>query len=224
MEKKHKSYFVTSTGTNVGKTFILCSLVNMLVNKGYKVSAIKPIISGWDINDPTMDSLQIIENSKLSINKDIDNVSPWRFKEPLSPDIAANRENKSIDFEKLVNFCSKSLSSEYNFIEGVGGIMVPISQNKTILDLIKSLDIPIILIIGNYLGSISHTLTALEVIKAHSISVKKIVFTENEINSIDTNEVLNSIKNFTNIPIVKIPNVTKRNLYRDYQVLNQIIL
>lgn len=222
--KKTKSYFITSSGTNVGKTFILCSLINMLVKENYDVSAIKPIITGWEANDSNMDTFRIIKSLDLKITQNLtDKISPWRFKEPLSPDIAANIENKTINFHQLLSFCKTSCNSEYNLIEGIGGVMVPLNKDKTILDLIKSLDIPVILIVGNYLGSISHTLTAIKAIESYSIDLHSVILTENEINNINTESVLRSIRNFSDADIFKIPNVKEKNFYEDFKILKQII-
>ena len=86
----------------------------------------------------------------------IDAMSPWRFTAPLSPDMAAAREGRTIDFVALVDFCrqtiedcsDKSDSTGITLIEGVGGVMVPLTQTHTVLDWITELNIPSIIVVG----------------------------------------------------------------------------
>ena len=142
-------------------------LINRSIELNYKVSAIKPIISGFNKNNFEETDTGIIINALNTPKIDINKISPWRFKEPLSPDLAAKNEGKYINFEELIHFCEQSINSKNNdlvLVEGVGGTMVPINDKFTIMDLIIKLNIPIILTIGSYLGSISHTLNAYEIL------------------------------------------------------------
>jgi dethiobiotin synthetase len=177
-----KKLLITSTGTDIGKTHYICNLIKNLKKQGKTVKALKPIISGLDFNDlKNNDSAQILKALGEKITKEnILKISPFNFKTPASPDIAAQQENKpQLNYEELTTFCQNFLndnSHDYALIEGVGGIMVPINQQKTTLNLIKDLNIENILITGNYLGTISHTLTALETLKSHKIKIKEIIF------------------------------------------------
>ena len=162
-----KPIFITSTGTNIGKTYLTNLLIQRAMMLNYRIKAIKPIISGFNINNLDESDSGIILKA-LGKNKSyLDKISPWRFETPLSPDMAANIAKKEINFKELISFCNSHIISKDEdilVIEGVGGTMVPINNKFTILDLMKSLDIPIILTIGSYLGTISHTLNAYEVL------------------------------------------------------------
>ena len=150
--------------------------------------AIKPVISGWE-DTPTAiaesDTGQLLAAQGLDPTpENIAACSPFRFKEPLSPDMAAAREGKEIDFDGLVGFCRKALEKEGPdgtlLIEGVGGVMVPLTDRHTVLDWMAALDLPVLLVVGSYLGTISHTLTAAHVLRARHLAIRAIVISESE--------------------------------------------
>tara|TARA_B110000003_G_C16498899_1_gene476584 strand:- start:5 stop:673 length:669 start_codon:yes stop_codon:yes gene_type:complete len=194
-----KHAFITSTGTNIGKTFLTKILIKRAIELNLKVNALKPIISGFNINNLNeTDTGIILESLNASLN-DIDKISPWRFKDPLSPDIAAENERKYINFQDLLRFCKNNINNknyDLTLIEGVGGTMVPINDKYTIMDLITDLNIPIILTIGSYLGSISHTLNAYEILNKHNINISSIVMMQSEINDVGCETTLKSLKNY----------------------------
>ena len=205
-----KPIFITSTGTNIGKTYLTSLIIKKAQALNFKVNAIKPIISGFNIENFNTTDTGIISAALGKDKSSIEEVSPWRFEAPLSPDQAAYKENKEIVFKELIDFCLKTLNSKKNIndivlIEGVGGTMVPINNKYTTLDLMKALDIPVILIIGSYLGSISHTLNAYEVLVQNNINVNSIVVSESEENNIGINQtrktLLNHIKNISIFPL-----------------------
>jgi len=205
-----KPIFITSTGTNIGKTYLTSLIIKKAQALNYKVNAIKPIISGFNIENFNTTDTGIISAALGKNQSSIEEVSPWRFEAPLSPDQAAYKENKEIVFKELIDFCLKNLNPIKNIndivlIEGVGGTMVPINNKYTTLDLMKALDIPVILIIGSYLGSISHTLNAYEVLIQNNININSIVISESEENNIGINQtrktLLNHIKNISIFPL-----------------------
>ena len=119
--------------------------------------------------------------------KNINQISPWRFKEAASPHFAAENIGKEIDYLEVLKFCSQSISqaiSQTNsnqtlLIETAGGIMTPINYKKTFLDLAADLKIKVLLITANYLGSISHTLSVVECLKNKKIFIEKIIVNQN---------------------------------------------
>jgi len=195
-----KPIFITSTGTNIGKTYLTSLIIKKAQALNYKVNAIKPIISGFNIENFNTTDTGIISAALGKNQSSIEEVSPWRFEAPLSPDQAAYKENKEIVFKELIDFCLKNLNPIKNIndivlIEGVGGTMVPINNKYTTLDLMKALDIPVILIIGSYLGSISHTLNAYEVLTQNNININSIVINESEENDIGINQTRKTLLN-----------------------------
>jgi dethiobiotin synthetase len=135
-------------------------------------------------------------------------IAPWRFRAPLSPDLAAARENRGIAFDELVAFSRAAVARNNGilFIEGVGGIMVPIDAQRTVLDWMAALGIPLLLVVGGYLGTISHTLTALDVLAQRKLSLAAIVVSESERNPVELEDTVASIARFSNgVDVVGLP-------------------
>lgn len=204
------AYFVTSTGTDIGKTFVTAGLIRYLREAGQAVQALKPVVSGYDSSVvATSDPAVLLKAlGKEASAEEIAAVTPWRFRAPLSPDLAAARENRPIDFDALVGFSRAAVEGNKGilFIEGVGGIMVPIDSKRTVLDWMAALGIPLILVVGGYLGTISHTLTALDVLAQRKLKVAAIVVSESERNPVELDETVASLTRFTDAtPVIGLP-------------------
>jgi dethiobiotin synthetase len=173
--------FVTGTGTDVGKTFVTAALVHHLRSQGKDVDAYKPLVSGFEPaniagSDPGILLAALGRGDTLD---EVERIAPWRLAPPLSPDLAARQEGRSIDFQALVAFSQSAAEGHGTvFIEGVGGIMVPLDETHTVLDWMSALRIPVLLVAGSYLGTISHTLTALQVLAQRSLDVAGVVVSE----------------------------------------------
>ncbi len=158
--------FITGTGTDVGKTFVASSLIRLFRRMGREVEAIKPVVSGFDPQAAeTSDPGILLEALGRPVTPDeIERISPWRYRAPLSPDLAATMERRRIDVGQVIAYCQEAAAHRRDvlLIEGAGGIMVPLDGQRTILDVMMALRLPLVLVTGSYLGSISHTLTALE--------------------------------------------------------------
>lgn len=170
------AYFITSTGTGIGKTFTSCALLHAARQAGIAARGVKPVISGWQEGEET-DTAQMI--AAMGGDVAVDEVSPWRFAAPLSPHRAAALEGRSLPVEELVAWLRTcAMGPQLSLIEGVGGVMVPLTNHVTVLDWMKALGLPVILVTGSYLGTISHTLTALEVLGAAGLEVRALVMNE----------------------------------------------
>jgi dethiobiotin synthetase len=174
--------FITATGTDIGKTFVSAGLIRHFRDAGRPVDAIKPVVSGfdpgaWQDSDPA--ALLAALGRPLTL-AEAERISPWRFKAPLSPHMAAQRENRAIAFQDVVEFCRRAMAARRGMllIEGIGGIMVPLDDHRTVLDWMSVLRIQIVLVAGSYVGTISHTLTALEVLARRNLDVAAIVVSE----------------------------------------------
>jgi dethiobiotin synthetase len=133
----------------------------------------------------------------------LDRISPWRFAAPLSPDMAAAREGKSIDFDAMIKLCRDVVAASDGtlFIEGVGGVMVPLDARFTVLDWMVALDLPVVLVTGSYLGTISHTLTALDVLVRRNLKLAGLVVNESP-TDIPLKDTIAAIKRFApNVPL-----------------------
>ncbi|MEP7030456.1 MAG: dethiobiotin synthase [Pseudolabrys sp.] len=196
------AYFVTATGTDIGKTFVTAGLIRYLRNAGSAVAALKPIVSGYDSSVvETSDPAVLLKALGRHVTADeIASIAPWRFRAPLAPDLAAARENRTIEFDELVGFSRKAISASTGmlFVEGVGGIMVPLDGKRTVLDWMAALNIPLLLVVGGYLGAISHTLTALDVLAQRNLKIAAIVVSESERGTVELDDTVASITRFSN--------------------------
>lgn len=175
------AYYVTSTGTDIGKTFVSCALIRALRAQRRAVGAFKPVLSGYDQYQGS-DAARLLE-ALGGGEADLDAMSPLRFTAPLAPSSAAKLEGERLELPHLVHLCVESIreaGSRVLLIEGAGGVMSPIAEGATNLDLIVNLRIPALLVTGSYLGSVSHTLTALMALEQNSIPVAAIVVSESE--------------------------------------------
>jgi len=203
-----KAYFIFAIGTDIGKTYIIQQIIKEIIFRNIAIQAIKPIASGFLFEDENSDSVKILKSLGLEVNrKNIENITPYHFSDAVSPNIAAKRNNSKIIFHDLLTFCQNKITQSKNnnqilLIEGAGGIMTPINEDKNFLDLAKVLKIPIILITGNYLGSISHTLTALKAIDYCDIEVSGVILNKSPMidcnSGIEDLEFVDIITNFSN--------------------------
>jgi dethiobiotin synthetase len=201
--------FVTSSGTNIGKTFVTLRLIAELVSAGRTVRALKPVASGFDgVNIEQSDTGLLLRAMGLEpLAENIDAVSPWRFAAPLSPDMAAAREQSSIPFDALVAACRTAGDlAGVTLIEGIGGVMVPLDAQHTVLDWIAALDAPTLLVVGSYLGSLSHSLTALAALRQRGVTVAGIVVSESPEQPVPAAETVATLARFAgSIPARLLP-------------------
>lgn len=201
--------FVTSTGTDIGKTHVSALILRQLRARGLNPLGLKPVLSGYD--DATLkdsDPARLLEAmGEAPTAESITTIAPWRFAAPLSPDMAAQAEGRSLPYAEMVAFCAETAARHEGplLVEGVGGVMVPLDDRHTVLDWIAALEFPAVLVAGTYLGTISHTLTALEVLKARSIPVRAVILSETEGSTVPTAETVATLRRFSETDIRVVP-------------------
>ena len=185
-----KGIFITATGTDVGKTYISALIVKKLREIGLNCGYYKPALSGAEIFNGEIipgDCDYVFKQARISLNPS-DYVS-YIYKEPVSPHLAAELENKPIKLEKIKkNFEHIKQKFDYIVVEGAGGIACPfnLGQEKLMLtDVIKALGLDIIIVSCAALGTINSTLLTVEYAKQHGITVKGII-----LNSYDKNDFM----------------------------------
>jgi len=202
-------YFITGAGTGVGKTFVTCGLVGALRDAGRSVAALKPVISGYDDSEiGESDSGQILSAlGREATSENAAGISPWRFREPLSPDMASAREEREIDFDALVEWSAATgREADFRLIEGVGGVLVPLTETRTVLDWIAALGCPALLVGGSYLGTLNHTLTALHVLRDAGVEVPAIIVSESEDQPVPLSETVEALERFSaGVPVFGLP-------------------
>jgi dethiobiotin synthetase len=200
--------FITATGTDIGKTFVAVSLIRHLRQMGRLVDAIKPVVSGFNPEQAaSSDPGVLLHALGLPVTApEIDRIAPWRFSAALSPDLAAAREGRIIDVESVITFCQTAIDQRKDIllIEGVGGVMVPLDGERTILDVMIALQLPLILVAGSYLGTISHTLTALDALYQRGLKVLATIVSETPGSSVPLDETVAAIGRFAE-PVIGLP-------------------
>jgi dethiobiotin synthetase len=202
--------FITATGTDIGKTFVTAGLIRHVRAGGHVADAIKPVVSGfdpaaWQDSDPA--ALIAALGRPLTLDE-AERVSPWRFAAPLSPHMAARQEGRAIAYTEVVELCRRRMAARRGvlLIEGIGGIMVPIDDRHTVLDWMTLLRIPVILVAGTYVGTVSHTLTALEVLVRRNLNVAAVVISESQGSAASLEDTVATVARFAGvIDVVGIP-------------------
>jgi dethiobiotin synthetase len=200
-----KRVFVTASGTDVGKTFVMCRLIAEFRAEGRRVRALKPVATGFDPANPEVsDTGRLIQAQHLPLTAEVvDATTRWRFAAPLSPDAAARREHRGIPFEELVAFCAAPADADTTLIEGVGGVMVPIDAEHTVLDWIEALAAKVLLVAGSYLGTLSHTLTAIEALRSRGIAPAAVIVSESPQQPMPLVETVETMQRFVpRVPVV----------------------
>lgn len=200
-----RGYFVTATGTDTGKTFCTAGLLRA----NPRLRAIKPLLSGYDPAEAAMsDSGQLLAAMGRDVTaQNIAAITPWRFKAPLSPDMAAAREGQSISYDDLLAFCRAELAKAPDglLIEGAGGAAVPLTETRMTADWIKDLALPVLLVTGSYLGSISHCITSAEFLLKREIPITAILLNESETAPVPTMETQGALARYLPCRIIPIP-------------------
>ncbi|WP_417459720.1 dethiobiotin synthase [Kordiimonas sp.] len=203
-----KGLFITSTGTEIGKTLVTATLCHQLKSAGKPVAAIKPIISG--VTDNTMDGSDtalIAASLGLPMTSNVvERISPFRYKAPLAPTMAAVLEGRALDYEDLIRTCRIAMAeNQFTLVEGVGGSFVPLTGDRLVADWIKDLGLESLLVVGSYLGTISHTIATLEAMRARGLVIRAIVISESAGDNPDLIKTANEIRQLTGLEVSTIP-------------------
>jgi dethiobiotin synthetase len=178
--------FITGIGTGVGKT-----IISAIVTEALEADYCKPVQAG--IEEITDSELV---RSLVTNNRTVVHPEAFRLKLPASPHIAAREEGLLIKTHDLAGYIL-SLPVESNkplIVEGAGGLLVPINENETILDLILALNCQTIIVSRNYLGSINHSLLTARELQRNNIKVAGWIFNDHFMN------YENEIAAWTNVP------------------------
>ncbi len=169
--------FVAGTDTGAGKTVITKLLARHLSKRGYKVATQKWVETG-------------VTKSR----------AVYSFKLAASPHLAAKAEGRTINIKKIKDSLKK-LSKKFDFVivEGTGGLLVPITEKKLLVDIVKEFNMPVLLVAANRLGTINHTLLSLEALRARKMKVLGVVLNKlsKQENALVMKDNLRIIKKFT---------------------------
>lgn len=176
-----KKLLITGTDTGVGKTWISCLLVRQLAATGQKTGVYKPACSGAAFDRhgrPFWSDINALRNA-CGGDAPIDRICPQRFVAPLAPAVAARLEGRSIDSTLLVSGIECWMGhADTVIVEGVGGLLCPLSESLTVADLATEYAAPIVLVAANRLGVVNHTLLSIEVARSRGIEIQSVVLND----------------------------------------------
>jgi dethiobiotin synthetase len=217
------AFFVTATGTGIGKTFITAGLVKYLRGEGRDAAVLKPVVTGYDGPSPDCDPVVLLEAMDEIPNAEaVARIAPWRFKAPLSPDMAAMREGREVPFDDLIAFCrAEEGKHDTLMVEGVGGVMVPLDARHTVLDWMGALRLPVLLVTGSYLGTLSHTLTAVAALERTKLKVASLVVNDSGDGAVPLTDTAATLHRF--LPQLEIAILPRGALSLDFAPLAQAL-
>ena len=221
-----KGIFVTGTDTGVGKTLFAAGLTSLLRKRGLDCVAIKPVETGCKLKQGELvpeDGLLLRHASAKIL--ELDDTSPFRFSIPASPQRAAAMQGSRLRISDIVeHVISIQNNHDLVIVEGAGGLLVPIEDGKTMIDLIRELDFQIFLLARTKLGTINHTLLSLEALDRRKIDVLGVILSKQEIEvGPEETYTANDIRRITKkIPVFELPFINE-NVKNNFEQISATI-
>ncbi|MBT3276447.1 dethiobiotin synthase [Candidatus Thioglobus sp.] len=191
-----KGLFISGSGTDVGKTFIAQRLVRLLA-KSKSVSVRKPVESDCHIVNGelvTKDALKLLKAS--NVDDHIDTVCPFKFYHCSSAESASKAENTPLSLDHLIDACS---SETFVVIEGAGGLLSPLAENTLNIDLAKSLNLPLVIVVKDELGAVNQALLTIKVARQYQLEIGCLILNQIEANTLDN---ANAIRHYGDCEVV----------------------
>jgi dethiobiotin synthetase len=175
-----QSIFITGTDTGVGKTLIAGGLAACSRSGGSRVGVMKPVESGCRRTDQGLQPDDALFLKKMAASADaLDDIVPYRLEQPLAPSVAAALSGLAIDFAVIKEAYRRiARQKDLVLVEGAGGLLAPIAGQLTGVDLIRLLQIPLIVVARNALGTINHTLLTVEHARRSGLTVLGIILNQ----------------------------------------------
>jgi len=207
MEKTQKGVFIIGTDTGVGKTVVAAGLALCLRDRGVKVGVMKPIATGCMSSDKRLYSTDAIYLFEAAENEYPLLSNPIRFRNPLAPHVASQIEKTPVDMRKIL-WAYHEICRLYDFIivEGIGGLLVPFTDNYFVADLVKEFNLPVIIVARGTLGTINHTLLTVQAAVNRGLNVLGIILNAVPQANLSMAELTNPrvIQDLTGLPVLGI--------------------
>ncbi len=165
---KRQQFFVTGTDTEVGKTFVTVALLKKFEQLGYSTLALKPIAAGCESREGQLvndDALQLI--ASMTTKLPYEQVNPYPLKSAIAPHLAAQEDGRQLSVNRIVGMIRGALLNKADIIliEGAGGWLVPLNERENLADVVRELQMPVILVVGMRLGCLNHALLTAQAIR-----------------------------------------------------------
>jgi dethiobiotin synthetase len=177
-----KGLFFTGTDTGVGKTFVTAWVARHLRGQGRPVRVAKPVATGAARQDDrwvSEDTVRLAEAAGLVAAGD--EVTPWVFPEPAAPPVAARLQGVVLRLGQLVEAVTRAARPDVPIlVEGVGGLLCPLTDTETVADLAAALGLPLVIVARHGLGTLNHTLLTVEVARLRRLPVAGVVVNQTQ--------------------------------------------
>lgn len=154
----NRGIFITGTDTGVGKSVVAAALARLLRMRGLSVGVMKPVTSGCREENGSLvsdDALLLCQAAGVACS---DDVAPYLFREPVAPAEAAKQDGVVIDFARIQQAYDRlAACHDFMIVEGAGGLMVPLAGGLLVADLVRQLELPVVVVARPDLGTINHT-------------------------------------------------------------------
>jgi dethiobiotin synthase len=179
------SYFITATGTDVGKTVVTAGILRYLRKRDVNAVSMKPIQTGAEYRNGKLSSpdlmVHLAASGYIPPDDQIETMSPYLYEPACSPHLAGRMSDRYPDPAKIrENFVTLAKNSDMVLVEGAGGILAPITESATMLDLMIGLNLPVILVAHRGLGTINHTLLSIDTLRRANLDIAGVVLNETE--------------------------------------------
>ncbi len=194
---KTNSIFILGTDTGVGKTLIAAGIARMLVNQGYRVGVLKPIASG---GKPSADGKLLQKAARLP-NSIYPEIVPIHYKQPLAPYTASWKEGKP-NFKKIDRvFRTAKKKYDYLIVEGIGGVLVPVTKDFMAIDWLVRWKIPALVVARAGLGTLNHTLLTVEALQTRKVKVLGVVVNGYKGKELSEKTNAHALRKLLNVPV-----------------------
>lgn len=199
-----RGYFVTATGTDIGKTYVSARLIEAWRAEGYVAQATKPLMSGF-----AEDALELSDAGRLLMAMgqavtpaSVSEICLHRLSPPLAPNVAMRRAGIEQNRNEIRSFVERRLAvpADVHLVEGAGGVMSPLTDDALQIDLMTDLQLKVILLTAPYLGSVSHTLSAIEALQARGLEIAALVVSQPSVSADAPAVFIEELRRFTNVP------------------------
>ena len=204
-----RGYFITATGTDIGKTYVSAALLAVWRAQGHTVAATKPLMSGFDEDAlEQSDAGRLLAAMGQAVTPaSVSGICLHRLAPPLAPNVAMRQAGMSQNYNEILRFVEGRLKAGegWHLVEGAGGVMSPVTDNTLQIDLMADLGLPVILVTAPYLGSISHTLSALEVLEARGLHICAVVVSQPSVHGSDPVSFAEELIRFRDVKFFTVP-------------------
>lgn len=222
-----RGLFITGTGTDVGKTYISALIVKKLKESGLNVSYYKAVLSGAEYLDGKLvagdaEYVRIIAGLDKPLYKEVSFV----FENAVSPHLAAKLENKQVEMNVVKNdYLTLSNLYDYLIVEGSGGIICPLRYDDKIImleDVIKELDLSVLIVANAGLGTINATVLTVEYLKSKSIKIEGIILNNFHKGDVMEEDNLKMIEKLTNIRVIGVVESNQKDINISVNMLTNL--